>query len=73
MSNLTGADIEVFDIFGGVEGDVIVLFSGAVPKKLKLKMGGTIDLKKDFEFKENRSITLYFDGSIWKPISLFQQ
>jgi hypothetical protein len=70
ISNLTNNDLDVMMIDGGEEGDLVYLFSGILNKKVKLKKNtGNLALAQDFEFKDNRVITLYKNATHWEEVS----
>lgn len=69
LSNLTISNIIITTILGGLEGDVVLLLSGTMTKKLKLQPGVGISIPSVFEFKDFRTITLYRNATGWEQIA----
>ena len=68
--NNTGSNITVTDILGGLEGDIVVLFSGGSANRVKLQnSSANFDLDGDFDILNARNIVLYRTSTLWEEVT----
>lgn len=74
ISNRTATDFEITRIDGGLEGDILILFTGKLNGRVILNslslpspfpQLGNLDLSADFEFMNRRHIVLYKNATNW--------
>lgn len=68
--NTTGSHIVATNILGGVEGDLIFLFSGGSPHRVRLQNGAFFVLgTNNFDLQGINSIVLYRTAINWEEVS----
>jgi hypothetical protein len=65
-----GGKIQVDNITGGLEGDLLILLASPISDEVKIKTGtGNVELNEgDMKLTDFASITLLFDNGFWREL-----